>query len=171
MQSAVVNQTEIARLLDVTPKTIRAWEVQGCPVEAPSTRRGAPALYSVAAVVQWREEVAARAASGALAAMDMEEARRRKLAAEAALVELDLAKRRDEVVEMPITAEEVGAGLSAVRARLMAIGATVAPKLILAADTASRKEIIDDEVNQALAEISGPDFLPEAESKEEEEAS
>lgn len=153
-----VSQVELASLLGLSTAAIRAWERQGCPVESKAKRKGDPTLYSVAAVVRWREQQAALAASGDLAAMDMEEARRRKLAAEAALVEIDLARRRGEVVEVAVIAAEVGSALSACRARLLGVGASVAPRLELAPDTASRKEMIDDAINEALDEISGPAF-------------
>lgn len=156
--AAPVSQIELSRLLDFSTAAIRAWEAQGCPVEQRAKRKGEANLYSVASVVRWREQQAALSASGNLAAMDMEEAKRRKLAAEAALVEIDLARKRAEVVDVSVIAAVVGGALSACRARLLGIGASVAPRLQLASDTASRKEMIDDAINEALHEISGPAF-------------
>jgi phage terminase Nu1 subunit (DNA packaging protein) len=150
-----VNQLGLADMLGVDPKTIRAWERQGCPIERKSRRRGDPTLYSVAAVSRWREAQAALAASGDLAAMDMEEARRRKLAAEAAIAELELEQKRGRVVEVEEAAQEFEHLLSSLRGRLLPIGSTVAPRLVLAQDAAAMLEIVDDAVIEALHEISG----------------
>lgn len=149
-----VSQLQLAELLGVTPKTIRAWERQGCPVERKS-KRGLPSQYKVADVFRWREEQARLAASGDLDAMDMEEARRRKLAAEAAAAELALARERDEVVEIELVSKEVGAALAACRSRLLQVGAKVAPQCELTPDAASVKEMVDDAIYEALDEISG----------------
>jgi len=149
-----VSQLQLAELLGVTPKTIRAWERQGCPVEE-KARRGKPSKYSIAAVFRWREEQARLAASGDLDAMDMEAARRRKLAAEAAAAELALARERDEVVEIELVSKEVGAALAACRSRLLQVGAKVAPQCELTPDAAAVKELIDDAIFEALDEISG----------------
>lgn len=157
-EAAPVSQIELSRLLDVRPATIRAWVSQGCPVQEKARKAGQASKYSVAEVVRWREAQAAMAASGDLDAMDVEEARRRKLAAEAAIVEIDLAKRRGEVVEISLVAKEIGAGLSACRSRLLSVGAATAPKIELAPDAASIKEIVDDAISEALDEISSASF-------------
>ncbi|EYD71798.1 MerR family transcriptional regulator [Limimaricola hongkongensis] len=161
MPSAVdhplVSQTLIAGICGVTTDTIRAWERKGCPVERKG-RKGVAAKYRPADVIRWREEQAALAASGNLAAMDMKEAQRRKVAAEAATAELNLAKAKGEVVAIDLVGREVGAALAACRARLMSIGASVAPKVDLAPDTAAVKEMIDDAIYEALDEISGVTF-------------
>ena len=156
--SGTVNQLELAGLLDVTAKTIRAWERQGCPVEVKSSKRGVPSQYRVSDVVRWREEQARLAASGDLDAMDMEEARRRKLAAEAATAELALARAKGEVVDLVLVTREVYGALANCRARIMTVGAKVAPRLEFAEDIAARKEIVDDAIIEALDEISGDTF-------------
>lgn len=153
-EKGLVNQTELARLFDVTPKSIRAWSSQGCPVEREG-KRGQPTLYRPADVIRWREERAALAAAGDIAMMDMEEARRRKLAAEAATAELALARAKDEVVEVELVSKVVGNGLAAVRARLLQIGAKIAPQAEIAPDATAIKELVDDAIYEALDEISG----------------
>lgn len=168
-----VNQLELGKWLDVDPKTIRTWERQGCPVERKSQKRGEPTLYSVAAVSRWREARAALAASGDLAAMDMEEARRRKLAAEAALAELVLDQKRGEVAEVALMDRSVRKMLAVLRTRLMSIGSSVAPDLELAETGVERQSIVDAAVAEALDEISRSprDFLGSAGSDDEPDRS
>lgn len=155
--ASTVSQAELSSIFGVTPQTIRAWERKGCPVESKG-KRGVASRYVPADVIRWREEQAKLAASGDLDAMDFEEARRRKLAAEAATAELALAKAKGEVVALDLVGREVGAALAACRARLMSIGASVAPKVGLAPDTAAIKEMVDDAIYEALDEISGVAF-------------
>ncbi|SMC42862.1 Phage DNA packaging protein Nu1 [Fulvimarina manganoxydans] len=169
---STVSQIALAELLDVTPKTVRAWERQGCPVEVKSRKRGQPSEYLVADVVRWREQQAALAASGDLSAMDMDEAKRRKLAAEAAMAEIVLDKERGEIAEIATIMGVVGKGLESCRARLLGISSKIAPILAMETDATTAKEIVDDAIHEALNEISGPAFAfaDEAEGDGEEGA-
>lgn len=165
---AELSQAEIAAVFGVTPKTVRQWTRMGCPIVHPGGR-GLPSVYETAQVFRWREEQARMAASGDLDAMDYEEAKRRKLAAEAATAELNLAISQGHVIAVDLIEREVGAALSACRSRLMSVGAKVAPQLDLAETAAARKEIIDDAINEALDEISGPMFAFEIGDADEEQ--
>ena len=154
----LVNQAELSNLFGVTTNTIRAWERQGMPV----VQRGRPghqARYSPRDAIRWREDRARLAASGDLSAVDMAEARRRKLVAEAASAEIDLDVKRGAVVEYEIVIEEVGRSLDACRARLLSLGGTLAPLVAIEADGARCKQLIDNAVNEALEELSSGDAL------------
>lgn len=152
--SALMNQAELAALFEVTPKTIQNWTAQGCPIERKGGR-GKPSMYRAADVIRWREDRAKLAATGDLAQMDMDEARRRKLAAEAAMAELVLDQKRGDVVLVALVEKEVGDCFSTLRARLLALGSALAPRLELAPDTAAIREIVDDAVIEVLDDISG----------------
>lgn len=153
-EGLLVSQAELSRIFSVAPQTILAWERRGCPVEAQG-KRGKAKSYRTSDVIQWREEQAKLAASGDLDAMNVDEARRRKLAAEAATAELALARMKDEVVDVAMVAQVIGAGLAACRARLLQIGAKVAPLAEIAPNATAIKEIVDDAIYEALDEISG----------------
>lgn len=153
-----MSQIELARLFDVRPATVRAWTRQGCPVEKKSEKAGQATLYRPAEVIRWREEQARMAASGDLDAMNMEEAKRRKLAAEAASAELALARDKAEVVAVSLVAKEVGSALAACRSRLLQVGSKVAPHWELVEDAAAAKELIDDAIYEALDAISDDAF-------------
>lgn len=156
-ESPVVSQAEVTRLFNVTPQTVLAWERRGCPVEVKGGR-GKPTLYRVADVIRWREDQARLSATGDLSAMDMDEAKRRKLAAEAAMAEIVLDKEKGEIAEVATIMGVVGRGLDACRSRLLGISSKIAPVVALETDAAAVREIIDDAVNEALHEISGPAF-------------
>lgn len=127
-EGRIVNQADLASILGVSPVTVRAWERKGCPVIERGAR-GRQASYNTAAVVQWREEQAALAASGDTSAMDMEEARRRKLAAEAALAEMELATKRGEYVLVDEVGAVVESEYSTIRANFMSMPGDVAADL------------------------------------------
>ncbi len=147
----LVNQRQLAEIFGVTRETIRKWADLGMPIHRGPARTNA---YLPAEVIRWREERAERAAIESVAVTDIDEARRRKMAAEAALAEIALAKARGEVVELGIIGEELGSALSKCRAKLLALGAGVVPRLQMATDAKEMKRIVDDAVLQALEEIS-----------------
>lgn len=166
----MVNQAELAAMFGVQPITIRAWERKGCPVEIKGGG-GHRSKYNTAAVIRWREEQAALAATGDTNAMDMEEARRRKTAAEAALAELDLSVKRGEYVLI----EEVGAVVAeeyaTIRANFSSLPGDVAADLenLKAIEI---QEILAAKVSEILNGLVADDtFASEGEAEEGEEGS
>lgn len=147
----LVNQRQIAEIFGVTRETIRKWIDQGMP-----TRNGTGGLrlYLPSEVIRWREDRVTQSALDSVAITDIEEAKRRKLAAEAAMAEIELSKARGEVVEIGLVGAEVGSALATCRARLLGIGASVVPRLQIAADGVEMKAIVDEAVHRALEEIS-----------------
>ena len=152
-ESPVVSQSEICRLLNVTPTTVQAWTRKGCPNVAKGGR-GKASSYRVSDVVRWREEQARLAATGDINAMDMEEARRRKLAAEAASAEIDLDLKRGVVVEVDVALDEVGRGLDACRSKLLSLASRLAPQVAAEDDVPKCKALISEAINEALSELS-----------------
>lgn len=104
----ILSQAELAALLGIQPRTVRTWERRGCPV-VERGKRGRPSKYNSADVIRWREEQAVLAVTGDVSGIDIDEARRRKTVAEAALAEMELATRRSDLVEI----EQVGAAVEA----------------------------------------------------------
>ena len=157
VESPLVSQTQLAGIFGVKTDTIRAWERQGCPVERKGGR-GVAAQYRSADVIRWREEQSMLAAAGNVAKLDLNEARRRKTVAEAALAEIALLKSQGELVELSIMRRELGDALRASLARLTAVGPKLAPMIGLATDVACRQEMIDAAILEAIHDISSPDF-------------
>lgn len=149
-----VNKGDLAAVFGVSLTTIGGWVRRGCPFLVAGSKT-VPWEFDTAAVARWREQQAAIAAQGDTSDLDIDEAKRRKLAAEAALAEIDLARARGEVVEIEQVAEVIGEQFSALRARLMAMPSKVAPLVIGVGDLGEVREVIDDHVRDALAELSG----------------
>jgi len=147
---------DLAGLLGVTRQTVDRWLKSGCPfVERSDPSRGRQWKLSLPQVVEWRERRAVEAAIGDTQKLDIDEARRRKTAAEAALAELELARQRGEVVPISVVQSVVADQLSACRAKLLAIpskmGAIVAP----VADTRECVALLEAAQREALDELVG----------------
>ena len=93
--------------------------------------------------------------------VSLDEARRRKLIAEAELVELELQKERLEVVSIAETEKSWTAVLSNVRAKLLALPTTMAAVTAVEADQKIVKELLSNAVEQALTELSAIDVRPD----------
>ena len=159
-----VNKSALAETFGVSLPTVNAWVRRGCPV----VQKGSKSrqwLFNTAEVAAWREDEAAAAAVGDTAKMDMDEDRRRNEAAKAAMSELDLAKRRGELIEIESVAEYVGEEYSRIRAKLLALPVKIAPMLETTETLQQRREIIEDGISECLAELSADDELG-AESEE-----
>lgn len=149
-----VSQIELAEILGVTPKSVRAWERQGMPVQEKG-RRGVASKYSVAACIAWRLERVEAQARARPDPTEIDEARARKVAAEAALAEIELAKARGEVVRLDDMSRAVGEALATTRARLLQVGAKCAPQADLQPDEATLRALLDDALHEAIEPISG----------------
>lgn len=124
----IVSQSELAEIWGKNPATIRAWVRAGCPI-IKKGRGGARSEYNTADVAAWREQQAALGAGGDLNAMDIDEARRRKTAAEAALAELELAIKKGRYVEIEEVGSAVAEEYAEVRAKLLSLPSDMADSL------------------------------------------
>ena len=147
----LLNQRQIAEIMGVSTETIRNWVSSGCPTRPGS---GGVKLYLPSEVIAWREDRIKRAALDSVELTDVEEAKRRKLAAEASMAEIDLATKRGDVANITVIADEVGSALASCRARLIGVGSAVAPRLSIAANAAEMRAIVDEAIYAALEEIS-----------------
>ena len=142
----------IARLLKISERRVQQLSKDGV---IPRAERGryelAPAVQGYVSFLQ--DRIAGNPDPSEEAA-DFQASRARKMAAEAALAEIELCKARDEVVELAHVEKVVGGALATTRARLLQVGAKVAPQADLITDAASLKEMIDDAIHEALNEIS-----------------
>jgi phage terminase Nu1 subunit (DNA packaging protein) len=147
-----VSKGDLATTLGVAINTVTGWVRRGCPY-VEKGGKSKPWIFNTADVVKWREEMAAQAAVGDTSKLDIEEARRRKEAAQAAMIELDLAKRRGEVVEIEEVADAVGDDYANLRAKLLSLPTKLAPQVAGLEDLAKCKAIIEKGVHDALEEL------------------
>lgn len=153
MAGVEVSKAELANLYGLSLPTIGQWVNKGCPW----ITKGAPGKqwkFNTADVATWREEHIAQQVQGDTSQLDIDEARRRKLAAEAAMMELDLAKRRGEVIEIEQVAAIIGDDYANVRAKLLSLPTKLAPMLTGIEDPLECKALIERGVTEALEELT-----------------
>lgn len=84
-----------------------------------------------------------------------DQARTRKVSADASLAELELSIKQGQVVKIEDVASIVEHEYANVRARLLAIPHKLAPLMYINDDLTECKEIIDDAIREALEELTG----------------
>ena len=147
--------TEVAGLLKVSIKTVGVWVKRGCPyVQKADRSRQQEWQFDIASVTEWRQEQAIQAAVGDTSKLDIDEARRRKLAAEAALAELALRVQRGELIEIETIAKAAGEEFANMRAKLLAMPSKLAPLIIGAKTMPEAQDILETAVVEALDEFT-----------------
>jgi phage terminase Nu1 subunit (DNA packaging protein) len=170
----VVGLHEAAVILGKNITTLKTWFNLGCPV----IERGSQSKkwrISPSAVIAWREAKIAQDAVGDTSTLDYEEARRREMAAKAAMLELDLAQRRGQLIEVEHIADLVGEEYSNVRARILSLPTRLAPQIIGLNNLVEIRSVIEAGITEVLEELtadgtySGYRVAEEGDSEEEDE--
>ena len=144
-----VNKTEAAELFGVTLKTVDNWIRKGLAHEP----QGREVLLNTAAIAQFLEDDLKTRLANTPAAENIDQARVRKISADAALAELQLQRERGEVVNIEDVAKTVGEEYAAVRAKLLAIPTKLAPRIAIEDNEAACRDLIEREITEALNEL------------------
>ncbi|MGS4945536.1 terminase small subunit [Meridianimarinicoccus sp. RP-17] len=149
----------MADYLGIAMPTLDEWVRRGCPVRERGGR-GKQWKFNSADVIRWREQDI-REERAALSANDhsIDELKKRKLAAEAELAELDAAERRGEVI--PADQVERGWMLISGEVRATLLGAfppRLARRLIGVDGETAIKRIVIEEVELALQVLADADI-------------
>lgn len=114
--------------------------------------------FDTAAVAQWREEQAIANALGNVGDIEIEEARRRKLVAEATLLEIELEERRRQVIPYAEVEEGIVHAYLTIKQRLRTIPERIMPQLISETDEQLCRHLLLNEIDDALLELSQLNF-------------
>jgi phage terminase Nu1 subunit (DNA packaging protein) len=152
-----LSKVDLSRFYGVHVNTISQWVSKGCPFISKGSG-GRKWVFSSAAVTAWREDQIAQQALGDVTSLDIDEARRRKLAAEAALTELDLSHRRGELIEIEYIADLVGDEYANVRAKILALPTKLAPLLLGLTSLTEVRGIIETGIIEALEELTADEI-------------
>ncbi len=151
----LVNKKQLSEITGVTEETLTQWQKQpGFPIKKRGVGR-AGSVYETADVIKWMEARRVDSIVGGPTSIDFEEAKRRKMAAEAALVELELAKEQGAVVSIDDVSKEISANYSALRAKLLSIPSKTASLVFTSKDLVEAKRILEDAIIEALNELVG----------------
>ena len=151
----IVNKKELANILGIAENTLTAWQKQiGFPVVSIGAGRQG-SQYDTTEVIAWIRKREIDNLTANAASIDIEEAKRRKIAAEAGLAELELMKEQGTVVLIEDVAKEFGEQLSALRAKLLSIPSKTAGLVFTAKDVTEAKGILEDAILEGLNELVG----------------
>ena len=154
----------ISEILDLTHRRVRQLVVDG--ILPKNSERGRYELIpTVRAYIHWLRD---RSLYGEAKAqkenvISLDEARRRKLTAEAELAELDLSKEQGKVVAIEETEISWTEVLGAVRSKILSLPTTMAAQVAVETDQKIVKELLTNAVEQALTELSAIEIRSETE--------
>jgi terminase small subunit / prophage DNA-packing protein len=163
-KGTLVNRTGLSDVFGVALNTIDSWVRQGCPVVQRGAGKGQPWQFNTADVAAWLRARAATEATGKTES-DENELRLRRLRAETAKAELELAAARGEVA--PIAEFEKAQALvfATLRANIMNVPQRVVVRLLGETNETTFKQILRTELTEALKTTSemDPDMGEESE--------
>ena len=92
----------------------------------------------------------------------LQEAKLRKLSAEANLTEIELKETEGQLINRQEIIEAIQKSLLQLRIRLLSIPTKLSPVLAVEANAALTKNILEDEIHKALSELSMMQFQPQS---------
>lgn len=142
--------------MGVSLPTVDSWRKNGCPVLTVGGR-GKGWEFDLAAVIEWRCETAARAAAGDLDDNE-DELKRRKLKAEAEMLELELAEKKKLVAPVEQMAGVMSHVFAEVRAGIRNLPTRCVSQLIGETDPRRFKQVMLEEIDTVLEALANADL-------------
>lgn len=160
---------ELADFYEVTERTVASWRQKGLPVVG----SGKNLRYDLREVVKYFESNAIRDAVSGVSniPMDAEEAKTRKLIAEATLAEIEVAKSRGILITPEDAEREVNRQLNICRALLRSFPSRLAPWILNQTDELAARELLEKHVRTLMNDMATAVDIDEdvpAESEDDE---
>lgn len=146
----IVTKTQLAEKFGVHTSTIDKYQHLGMPLHERGNRRKGESTYDLEACVQWKEEQF----SDTEQSESMQEARLRKLQAEASLAELELEKQKGTVVAIEDVAAELAGTFATIKTRVLALSSKLPGLLIGKQSEREMQDVIDRELRIVLIELA-----------------
>lgn len=145
----IVNQRELAEILDVSAKSVSLWQREGLPI-ALETDNGVENQYDTGAVIRWY--VAREVTKGA---NETEKDRLNRLQGDK--IELEIAEKRRELIPASeIEPAWVGMILAA-REALLSIPDRIAPLLAHLDGVDAMRDLLSEQIEDALLKLAATD--------------
>lgn len=149
----LVNKRTLAALLGKSERVLTEWQREGLPFVA-STGRGRANHYQVPRVIDW---LVARE----LAKQPGQEGDRQRLARlQGDMLEITLAEKRGELIPASIIEPAWAAMVINSRQSLLSMPARVAPMLASISDVDQTRELLDEQVHDALKKLAPDEREP-----------
>lgn len=150
----VVGANELANMFGIRRGSVYQWMGEGMPVH----KRGSGGVaheFETEDVIRWHEQRAIKNAVGEDSShVDINEAKRRKLLAEAGIAEINLNKEKGKVVLLEDIERELSHQFALLRSRLRKVPERCVLRVIGQKDQTEIKNIILDEIDQCLDVLS-----------------
>lgn len=148
----IVNRSGLADFFGVALPTVDGWVRQGAPV-VQRGGRGRQWEFDTAEITSWRIQRAITEATGDVQA-DEVELKRRKLQAETAMAELELAKAKAEVAPIKEFEKAQAAAFAQIRANIMNVPQRIVVQLLGETSETVFKSKLKQELSVALKEAA-----------------
>lgn len=152
----IVNRQELSQAMGISLPTVDRWIRDGCPVKQRGTK-GVAWEFNLPDVVNWWGERQRQAAAGD-APTDIEDAKRRKIAAEASLAELELAKAKGEVAPIRDFERTWSAMMASIQQNVMNVPQRVVVQLLGETNETVFKQKLRAELTLALEQAATADL-------------
>lgn len=153
-----VNLQTASELIGRSPNTLKSWFRQGCPVVQKGNQKTEWQIL-IADVIKWREAVAVQDALGDTNESSEDELKRRKLAAETTIAEIEAAKKRGEVAPLEDMKKAWSEAILEFKARIRLLPSRIANQLTGLTDETKIKSVLLDEVGRSLTVLSEYDAI------------
>ena len=163
----VVNRQELADIFGVALTTVDNWNRKGCPVVQKGDK-GVAWQFNTKDVHEFLIAQKVDMATGD-APSDFDDAKLRKLLAETELAELELAKAKEEVVELPVVETALASAFAEVQARLRNLPGRVLSALIGETNEQRFKEVLLAEIDESLEKLSTLDLTGLSDEDDDED--
>lgn len=145
---SLVNKVELAAIVGVSERTLTEWQREGLPFVR--AERGASNHYDTAEVIKWMLAREAKARSP-----DQEGERDRLARLQGDMLELTIGEKRQTLIPSAEIEPAWSALVVAARQSLLAMPVRLAPIVIGMTDVDQVRELLDEQVNDALAKLAG----------------
>ena len=162
----IVNAIELSTIIGVHRKTLGEWERAGCPIHhkaKPGEKGGHK--YIVKHVIEWMQQRAVLQATGSSDLLTADEAKRRKLTAEAGLQEIELAKKQGIVIDLNDVEKKLSHSFAMLRSNMLKIPDRTSMQLVGETDEEVIKTVLKQEITEALEGLSNWDAYEEPEDE------
>lgn len=167
VSSRHVTRATLGEVFGVSLPTVDTWIRGGCPV-VKRGGRGENWQFDTADVAKWLRDKAVADATGTTT-VDENELKRRRMAADTAVAELNLAKARGLVAPLDQVERMTARAFAEVRAGLRNIPGRVVSLLIGETDERRFKRIMLEEIDQALESLANADLAGSDEEEGEQD--
>jgi phage terminase Nu1 subunit (DNA packaging protein) len=150
---AQVNRSDLAELLGCSLPTITSKVQRGMPY-LQRGQRGKEWMFDTADVISWEKDQAIINTIGDVKGVSEDEMKRRKLAAETTILEIDAAKKRGEVAPLHEMEMAWRDAVLEFKARIRLLPSRVAGQLVGLENETEIKTVLLDEVDQSLTVLS-----------------